>query len=485
MLDHHYRIARSESISRTRDALFFQLDSAGWNSDHGLISIAVNLPYGTTVLHRSIVASSRATSDYAEDILRVAIDSVSEGGSTHRCAGIVADRFKSKALRSIEAQNQWMVNVPCQRRGFHCLIQDFASGLPLFHSAASNCSRIAAFFNSHSVGRALLHKYQLQELNHSHLLHYPSSFDPARNFLNVFPMLEDVMGCSHFLQLAIIDEEYKLLCLEDPAARELADMIRDMRFWNELEAVRSLVKLVETMTNEMEAERPLLGQCLQLWDELRNRVKDWRTKFVLEGTVDEIVERRFKKNYHPAWSAAFILDPLYLSKDASGKYLPPFKFLTPEQEKDVDRLITRLVSREEAHIVLMELMKWRTEGLDPLYAQAVQVKQPDPTTGKMRLANPQSSRLVWETCLGELPSLGRVAVRLIFLHATACRVHCSPLMLACARRSRAAAQRVEKMVFVAAHSRFKRRIFVDEDEKDVEILAEDDEASASVEASSM
>jgi len=38
-----------------------------------------------------------------------------------------------------------------------------------------------------------------------------------------------------------------------------------------------------------------------------------------------------------------------------------------EQEKDVDRLITRLVSRDEAHIVLMVLMKWRTNLVEKIY----------------------------------------------------------------------------------------------------------------------
>jgi hypothetical protein len=52
---------------------------------------------------------------------------------------------------------------------------------------------------------------------------------------------------------------------------------------------------------------------------------------------------RFRESYHPAWSAAFILDPLYLIKDASGRYLPPFKYLTPEQERDVGMLVRRLV----------------------------------------------------------------------------------------------------------------------------------------------
>ncbi|XP_020574087.1 uncharacterized protein LOC110020358 [Phalaenopsis equestris] len=474
ILDSRFHDASVESAARSHDTLYFQLNSAGWNTapdaEQSLLSLAVNLPNGTTVFHRATVSTSRAPSDYAEDVFRDAVAKIS-GGAAHRCAGIVADRFKSKALRNLETQNHWMVNVHCQLQGLHGLIKDFTRNLHIFHSAASKSSRLAEFFNTNSLARAVLQKYQLQELNHSRLLHSQ----------NLNAVLEDLIFFSHSLQLAILDEDFKLLCLDDSMAREISDLIRDARFWNELQAVHSLVKLVETMSKEMEAERPLIGQCLPLWDELRGKVKTWLAKFHIEAVIDveRIVERRFKKNYHPAWSAAFILDPLYLTKDASGKYLPPFKFLTPEQEKDVDRLITRLVSREEAHIVLMELMKWRTDGLDPLYAQAVQMKQLDPATGKMRVANPQSSRLVWETCLSELRSLGRVAVRLIFLHATACRVRCSPNLLRVARRSRLASERAEKIIFVAAQARFERRSFSDDEEKDAEIFGENEDDDAS------
>lgn len=286
------------------------------------------------------------------------------------------------------------------------------------------------------------------------------------------------MGFVHPLQLAVLDDEYKS-CLEVQNARELADMIQDTSFWTELEAVCSVVKLVKDMAREMEAERPLVGQCLPLWDELKTKVKEWCSKYGIEfGPVEEVIERRFKKNYHPAWAAAFVLDPLYLVKDTSGKYLPPFKFLTPDQEKDVDRLITRLVLREEAHIALMELMKWRSEGLDPLYAQAVQEKQLDPSTGKMRLSNPQSSRLVWETCLSDFKSLGKVAVRLIFLHATSCGFKGSlPLLrrMFAHGRSSTGMDRAQKMLFVQAHSKFERRDFSNEEEKDGDFLAGGDD----------
>jgi hypothetical protein len=292
-------------------------------------------------------------------------------------------------------------------------------------------------------------------------------------------MLEDVLTSARPLQLAVLEESYKLVCIDDSAAREMADMLQDGSFWSEVEAVHLLVKLIMDMVKEMETDRPLVGQCLPLWEDLRGKVRDWCDKFNTdEGAALNVVEKRFRKNYHPAWSAAFILDPLYLIKDASGRYLPPFKFLTPDQEKDVDMLITRMVSREEAHIAVMELMKWRTEGLDPLYAQAVQVRQPDPSTGKMKVANKQSSRLVWETCLSELKSLGKVAVRLIFLHATARGFRCSPSMLRWLSAPGSLAggiDRAHRLVFVAANSKLERRDFSSDEDKDAELLTEGDD----------
>ncbi|KAG0460681.1 hypothetical protein HPP92_020582 [Vanilla planifolia] len=292
-------------------------------------------------------------------------------------------------------------------------------------------------------------------------------------------VLEDMMASSRSLHLAVHDEDYKLLCLENREAREVAEIVQDTCFLKDLEAAHSLVKLIVHMVREMEMERPLVGQCLPFWEELRSKIKEWCSQYSIdEACAKKVFDRSFKRNYHPAWSAAFILDPRYLIKEKSGKYLPPYKCLTSEQEKDVDKLVTRLVSREEAPIVLSELMKWRTEGMDPLYAQAVQEKQLNPATGKMRMANPRSSRLVWETCLSEeFGKLGKVAARLIFLHATAAGFRCNSSLrkwMRTQRRSRAGTDRVQKMIFVAAHSRLERGDFSGDDDRDADLFANDD-----------
>ena len=486
-LDARFGEAKAESEARIRDAMFFQLASDGWKSGglfnfnsccgggESLVKFVVNLPNGSSVFQKAVFTGGVENSKYAEEVLWETVTAVT-GSVVHRCVGIVADKFKAKALRNLEAQHHWMVNTSCQLQGLVSLIKDFNRELPLFRAVIENCLKVANFMNSDSQVRSLFLKCRVQEMDCGGLIRVPSpKCDPLKNFQLVFPMLEDILSCARVIQMVVMEDGFKVMCMEDTLAREVAGMVQNEGFWNELEAVYSAVKLVRGMVHDAEAERPLIGRCLPLWEELRSKVKEWCEKFnIVEGPVEKIVEKRFRKNYHPAWAAAFILDPLYLIKDASGKYLPPYKCLTREQEKDVDKLLTRLASREEAHVVLMELMKWRSDGLDPLYAQAVQMKQRDPVTGKMKVANPLSSRLVWETCLSEFKSLGKIAVRLIFLHATSCGFKSNWSFMrkfSANKQSRVALERAQKMIYIAAHAKLERRDFSSEEEKDAELFA--------------
>ena len=479
-LEAKFEEAKADSESRIRDALFFQVASVGWKRkvkkycEEKLVNMSVNLPNGTSLHRRTVLVTGSAPSNYAEEVLWETVTGIC-GNVVQQCVGIVADKFKNKALRNLENRNPWMVNLFCQYQGFNSLITDFNKELSIFSTVTQNCVKLVSFINFKSKVRSSFDKCQQLEYGHARLLRMPLPSLEFESFDTVYAMMEDVLSSFRALQLVLLDENFKMATIEDLNAREVGDMIRDVGFWNDLEAVHSLVKLVEEMVQEIETERPLVGQCLPLWGELRARVKDWCSKFhVAEGAVEKVIEKRFKKNYHPAWAAAYILDPLYLVRDTSGKYLPPFNYLTLEQEKDVDKLITRLVSRDEAHIVLMELMKWRTQGLDPVYARAVQMKERDPVTGKMRLVNPQSSRLVWETYLTEFKSLGRVAVRLIFLHATSRGFKCnwSSWRWECSQgNSRAALDRAHKLIFIAAHSKLERKDFSGDEEKDAELLS--------------
>ncbi|GJY94775.1 putative transcription factor/ chromatin remodeling BED-type(Zn) family protein [Tanacetum coccineum] len=474
-LNSKYLIAKNESEARIRDAMFFQMSSNGWThckcrtddggeNDRNLVNLSVNLPNGTSVFRRGVFTNGYVFSKYAEDVLMETIVEIC-GNNLQKCVGIVSDKFKMKALKNLENQHHWMVNLSCQYRGVGKLAQDFVKELPVFKNVIDGCYKVANFVNMNSQIRHSFLKYQFQELGRSRLFQIPK-FEFEFEFEVVFSMVEDVFSSSRVLQLVLLDESNKVVSME------VVETIKSSQFWRETEGVHSLVRLVKDMAREIEKERPRIGQCLPLWEELRVKIKEWCLKYEMnEIHVEKIFDKRFRKNYHPAWAAAFILDPFYLIRDRSGKYLPPFKCLTSEQEKDVDKLITRLVSREEAHIVLMELMKWRTDGLDPVYAQAVQLKQRDPITGKMKIANPQSSRLVWETYLTEFNSLRKVAVRLIFLHATSCEFKWNWSISRFCQLRNNGIDKAQKLIFIAANAKPEKREFTNDDAKEADFFA--------------
>ncbi|XP_050220899.1 uncharacterized protein LOC126671205 [Mercurialis annua] len=473
-LENRFLETKAEVEARIRDAMFFQIACNGWkmknccNGEENLVKFSINLPNGTSLYQKIVLTGGSVSSKHAEEIIWEAV-MISLCGSNvlQRCVGIVADKYNTKALRNLEIQHQWMVNLPCQVQGLHSLINDFCKELQVFRTVTESCFKLANFVNNQSQIRISFQKYRLQELDYSGLLRVPSSkCECTKNFLPVYLMFEDILSCARVLHMVFSDDSYKSRTVEDFLAAEVSEMIQGQGFWNSLEAVYSLMKIIKQIADEIEADRLLIGQCLTLWEDLKAKVKSWSVQFnIIDGNLEKILDKRFKKNYHPAWSAGFILDPLYLMRDINGKYVPPFKCLTHEQEKDVDKVITRLVSKEEAHVVLMELMKWRTEGLDPLYAQAVQLKQKDPITGKMKNVNPQGSRLVWETCLSEYKTLGKVAVRLIFLQASSCGFKCNWNSMKWQRNSRVGLERAQKMMFIAAHSKLERRDLSNYDEE--------------------
>eukprot|EP00249_Psilotum_nudum_P015498 c25358_g2_i1 orf=421-2622(-) len=482
-LDAKFEEVRIESEARLRDALFFQLSPDGWKKKviimgESLVSVTINLPNGTSLFRKVVPFNGTAlNSKLVEEMLWETVTEVC-GSAVERCVGIVtdADRHTLKALQELEYKNRWMVNLSCQVQGFGSLLKDFFKHLTLFGSVANECSKVVSFFNSKPLAWNYLQKSLGENYDSLKILR---PLPELPQYSDAIAMAEDIANAARVLRIAGIDESFKLAYADDPVGREIVEMMSAMRFWSDLEAVLALVKLVKVMVQEVEAERPSVSQCLPLWVDLRAKIKDWCGRYNREeGLVAQVIEKRFNKNYHQAWSAAFILDPLYLLRDSSGKYLPPFKCLTMDQEKDVDRLITRLVSREEAHIALMELMKWRANGLDPLYAQAVQMKERDPVTGKMKPVSLQSRRLVWETCLSEFKVLGKVAVRLIFLHATVSGLKCNWSIWKWVYRnghSRIAADKAQKMMFIASHARLQRGDFASEEDKDAELFANGDD----------
>ncbi|KAJ6410696.1 hypothetical protein OIU84_007449 [Salix udensis] len=130
-LDNRFHEAKSEVEARIRDAMFFQVACNGWKSNNccsgedNLVKFSVNLPNGTILYHKAVLTGGGSVSSkYAEEIMWEAVTGIC-GSGLQRCVGIVSDKYKSEALRNLEIQYQWMVNLSCQVHGVYQFDQGF------------------------------------------------------------------------------------------------------------------------------------------------------------------------------------------------------------------------------------------------------------------------------------------------------------------------------------------------------------------------
>ncbi|KAI3863471.1 hypothetical protein MKX03_005936 [Papaver bracteatum] len=469
-LDYKYVEAKFEFEDKLHEALFFQMSTNGWKNEdprtcaqsEAFVNVTLNLPNKSSLFHKMLFlgTTSPPNSTDVKELLSSIINEVSNG-DIFRCAGVVADvgNVNNDALLELELQYHWMVNTKCQAKALQNLLNDFFKCLPICIQTASLCHKLVHIFNPQKKS-----SNNIICLNPQQTFTHDQTSAAISSIKNVARM-----SCNEAAFQVLPNQAISI----DPLDEELHVAVRDPKFWRDLECVVCLIKLMRTLMEEIEEEKPCLGQCLPLWEELKSRIKIWCSSFsVEEKPVMELVNIQLSKNYHQAWAASYILDPLYLIEDNCGRYLPPFKYLNSEQEKDVVKIITRLTqNEEEKHIALMELMKWRTKGLDPVYAQAVQAKERDPVTGKMKVVNPCGSRLVWETHLTEFQVLKKVAVRLIFLQATTGSVKMNhtyfKLLCGNSKSGNAAVERAQKLMFVSSNGRLgkKELTYIEEEEK--------------------
>lgn len=73
--------------------------------------------------------------------------------------------------------------------------------------------------------------------------------------------------------------------------------------------------------------------------------------------VLDVVEKRFQANYHQAWAASYVLDPLYLTPASSNdRWVPPFEKMSAQQRADAETVIKRLAPTD----ALRPQVGWQT-----------------------------------------------------------------------------------------------------------------------------
>ncbi|KAG8499123.1 hypothetical protein CXB51_005585 [Gossypium anomalum] len=173
-LDVKYEEVKAESEAKIRDAMLFQIALMDGNGEESVVNLTVNLPNGTSLHRKAIFFTGSIPSKYGEEVLLETLTVIC-GNVVQQCAGIVVGKFKTKALRNLQSQRHWMVNLSYQFQGFNSLIKDFTKDLPLLKTVTENALKVASFINNTSQIQSSFQKYQLQECGIPRLLRVPLS----------------------------------------------------------------------------------------------------------------------------------------------------------------------------------------------------------------------------------------------------------------------------------------------------------------------
>ena len=91
----------------------------------------------------------------------------------------------------------------------------------------------------------------------------------------------------------------------------------------DLERVLRLQPIL-TMLQSLSADRPLISQLLPIWESLYQHIhKECDNEILFRADLDAKLVERFYKCYHKAFSAAYVLDPVYWTcNEGNTGYVP-------------------------------------------------------------------------------------------------------------------------------------------------------------------
>jgi len=98
------------------------------------------------------------------------------------------------------------------------------------------------------------------------------------------------------------------------------DLVTDLSFIADMESALRLLQPILALLLSLEADKPLLSQCLPLWLSVFQHVKKWAAdEHQHTATLEAVLLKRFRKCYHPAMSAAFLCDAAFYTFDAESE----------------------------------------------------------------------------------------------------------------------------------------------------------------------
>jgi len=222
------------------------------------------------------------------------------------------------------------------------------------------------------------------------------------------------------------------------------------------DTVQALDPICDTIYT-LEADKPLLSQVRGCWRGMNKHfamIQSEQQIPVHEADLLAVLTERYRKSFHAAIPAAFLLDPAHAIDIGSSNIIPPWGSLHDEDRAAVKNLLRRMAPRGKQNAVVEELVQFIGAGYaDKDFARAAMSKGTNEKGQPIQKAV-DLRRAVWRSCMEKkYPILSALALRLLSMHATSCMSerNWSVWRFTCRdNRRRLALQKAEKLVFISS-----------------------------------
>eukprot|EP00798_Chlamydomonas_sp_ICE-L_P012776 gene12776-16033_t len=317
-----------------------------------------------------------------------------ELSSQEELIGFIMDNTKANAnaMKMLEEQNPAWVCIGCGAHAFALIFKDFNKLLKCVWTAEvfATARMMTNTINDSEKVRALIASIQERDCGQRRGF---SAHVPTRFAIMLFVM-SDLHVSRDSIKAACITDEWSTVSKHATHADDFYQAATGvlnrqgnggnggrgrpadrLNFWEEVALAIKLLQPISDAIHQLEADRPMLSQMMPIWTAMLKHAdafvaQEGLPKRYKKGVV-EIFSARFTKHYRPAWSAAYLLDPMYFSKDEYG-WRPPFSTLCAQQQKDAKERILHFVPVEKRTEAAAEFLKLQLMALHPDIFEAME-----------------------------------------------------------------------------------------------------------------
>jgi hypothetical protein len=404
--------------------------------------------------------------------------------------GLVVDAAHANraALKKLHQKYPWMVNLVCLAHGLNNLLKDYRKHMAWLDDAIKQGLRII-----HCVQETPRLKAELRRIHQQQKTTYKAlqSNCETRFATNCISLQSLVDNNSALTILAANTALWK-------KHGDIRQCILRKGFWKKVQWALELMQPVAQTITAVEANKPQLSKVLPIWKGLRAKLEAFCNKDpskVNKSKLLEVFNKRYDKNYHPALSAAFVVDlaNAHIVGEREVEYgtgiqekvaRPAFKGLTSTEKDDATKYVSIMAGRLGLSSVQARADWVAYQGVgnpgenDVTSCDISAVKLSGKAGASIGFWNAQSEDK------DGMRVLANLAIRLLSMHTTSCQPEREQSVLSRiyrAERSRLAIEKAEKMLFISSCARLERNMRKSDHELELEVLEQDEEVEEDVE----